>query len=597
MKKPSIRHRRKNEPRRTDKGFGMLIFCLFLLISILYGQESPILQAMQDELLRTTKNLKLQKEKPPYYVAYRIDDKEDITITARFGAIVEDHSERTRNLYIDLRVGNYDFDNSNFVAGERSQFTGEENFTPLPLDDDYDAIRQKIWLATDAEYKAAIDLLAKKKSVVEHKALTETIPDFSRSSAYQKIEEIQKIKIDCDCWRKRVKEISNLFRNYPKLQTAKVVFRFSHLVRYFIDSEGNKQVTNHFLTYIETYARTQNQAGANLFDLVGFYAQKPFELPELSFMIDKVKAMAETLSLYTEVKEEKEYTGPVMFAGKASCQLFYQIFGKGVSDTRKPLYEQEPMEKIFEENTGFLAGKLNKSILPDYITIYDDPTAIDYQGAPLIGGYSVDDQGVKAENIELVKAGKLVTLPMSKKPLKEIKQSNGHGRFYNGVARNYISNLIVKSDKTTDDLEKELINLCKEKDLDYGIVISAFSPSIPKTIEEMEEEIYSYFGGGKPETPMLVPTFVAYKLYTDGRKELIKGLKFEGITPQVLKDIVAVGKDFTVYNTLLRERFGSDSYLPISVVAPSLIIEKMVLTSKEEKTKKQPYLTHPYFAK
>jgi predicted Zn-dependent protease len=580
-----------------DKGFGMLIFCLFLLISILYGQESPILQALQDELLRTTKNLKLQKEKPPYYVAYRIDDKEDITITARFGAIVEDHSERTRNLYIDLRVGNYDFDNSNFVAGERSQFTGEENFTPLPLDDDYDAIRQKIWLATDAEYKAAIDLLAKKKSVVEHKALTETIPDFSRSSAYQKIEEIQKIKIDCDCWRKRVKEISNLFRNYPKLQTAKVVFRFSHLVRYFIDSEGNKQVTNHFLTYIETYARTQNQAGANLFDLVGFYAQKPFELPELSFMIDKVKAMAETLSLYTEVKEEKEYTGPVMFAGKASCQLFYQIFGKGVSDTRKPLYEQEPMEKIFEENTGFLVGKLNKSILPDYITIYDDPTAIDYQGAPLIGGYSVDDQGVKAENIELVKAGKLVTLPMSKKPLKEIKQSNGHGRFYNGVARNYISNLIVKSDKTTDDLEKELINLCKEKDLDYGIVISAFSPSIPKTIEEMEEEIYSYFGGGKPETPMLVPTFVAYKLYTDGRKELIKGLKFEGITPQVLKDIVAVGKDFTVYNTLLRERFGSDSYLPISVVAPSVIIEKMVLTSKEEKTKKQPYLTHPYFAK
>lgn len=591
--------RKQKRESKTDilKNFFIAIFFLVFVSPMLLAFESPIQKAMQDELQRTVKNLKLGKDKPPYYVAYRIDDIENITITARFGAIVEDNSEHNRNLYIDLRVGDYNFDNSNFVPGSGYEFGSMENVTRLPLDDDYDAIRQKIWLATDATYKEAIDVLSKKKSAIEHKALSETIPDFTKFTPDQKIEEIQKIKIDCDCWRKSVKEISNLFRNYPKIQTSRVIFRALTKTRYFIDSEGNQQVTNSLLTYLEAYARTQNKAGANLSDFVGFYAHRPDELPKLSVILDRVKAMAETLSLYTEVKEEKEYTGPVMFEGKASCQFFYQILGKGLSDARKPLYEQEQLEKILEDNTGFLSGKLNKSILPDYFTVDDDPTIRNYQGIPLIGGYSFDDQGVKAEKLALVRTGKLVTLPMSRKPLKEIKKSNGHGRFYDGMVRSYISNLIVQSDKTTDDLEKELINLCKENDLDYGIVITALTPTLPKTIEELEEEIYSYFGGGKPETPMLNPAFAAYKLYTDGRKELIKGLRFEGITPQVLKDIVAVGKGMNVENILLRERFGGDSYLGVSIVAPSVIIEKMILTSKTEKTKKQPYLSHPYFGK
>ena len=197
----------------------------------------------------------------------------------------------------------------------------------------------------------------------------------------------------------------------------------------------------------------------------------------------------------------------------------------------------------------------------------------------------------------MVKAGKLVSLPMSRRPLKEIKKSNGHGRFLNGMARGYISNLIVKSDKTAEDLSKDLIALCKEEKLDYGIVITQLSPLMPKTSEEMEEEIYSYFGGAKPEAAMLNAPFIAYKLYPDGKKELIKGLKFEAITPAVLKEIVATGSQATVYNTLVRGRFGGDSNLPVSVVAPSVIVGKMVLTSKEEKPKKRPFLTHPFFGK
>jgi predicted Zn-dependent protease len=578
----------------------LVIFFLLFLSPILYAQESPILRAMQDELQRTTKNLKLEKEKPPYYVAYRIDDEENITITGRFGAIVDDESERDRNLYIDLRVGNYDFDNSNFVAMPSYDFSfgsPMENMTRLPLDDDYDAIRPKLWLATDAAYKEAIDVLSKKKSAIEHREITEKIPDFSKSTPYVKIEAPLKLKIDRDLWLKNIKEISNLFRQYPKIQTSRVILSTKRLTRYLIDSEGNKQITNSFLTFIEAFANTQNKAGANLRDYVGFYAPTPEELPQISLIIERVKAMADTISIYTDVVTEKEYTGPVLFTSDASCQLFYQILGKGLSDARKPLYEQEQMGEMLEDKTGFLAGKLDKPVLPDYFNVFDDPTINNFANTPLMGGYKVDDQGVKAEKVELVKVGKLVTLPMSRKPLKEIKQSNGHGRFYNGTVRSYISNLIVQSDKTGEDLQQELITLCKDNDLDYGIVITQLAPALPKTADEMEEEMYSYFGGGKPETPMLDAPFIAYKLYQDGKKELFKGLNFEGITPSVLKDIVAAGKGATVYNTLIKERFGGDAYLPVSIAAPPVIVGKMVLTSKEEKPKKRPFLTHPYFGK
>lgn len=574
-----------------------VLFFLFFA-STLRSQESPVFRAMEDELQRTMKSLKLGKEKPPYYVAYKVDDEENITITARFGAVVEDAAKRERRLSVDLRVGDYDFDNSNFVpmSGYGFSFGPRESAIRLPLEDDYDAIRQKIWLATDEKYKEAIDVLSKKKSVLAHKEITEKIPDFSKSTPYVNIGKPEKLKFDRNYWLKTVQEVSSIFRQYPRIQTSKVFFSFKFFTRYFIDSEGNKQVTNRSLAYIEAYANTQTREGANLKNLVSFYAPIPEDLPPLNAIIARVKAMAETLSIYTEVKEEKEYTGPVLFDGIAAGQLFYQLLGKGVSDVRKPLYEQEAMAEMVEDKTGFLAGRVDKPILPEGFSVDDDPTMTNFDNAPLIGGYLIDDEGVKPEKIKLVKDGKLVALPMSRKPTKEIKKSNGHGRFFQGIARSFISNLIVRNEKTTEDLEKGLINLCKDKSLEYGIVITQLTPSLPKTDEEMVEEIYSYFGGGKSEIPILDAPFIAYKLYTDGRKELIKGLKFEGITPSVLKDIIAVGKRMNVHNTLIKERFGGGE-MPISVVAPSVIVEKMTLTSKEQKAKKPPFLPHPYFGK
>ncbi len=578
------------------KNLGILftLFCLFSVKPLL-SQESPIFKAMQDEMKRTTGKLKLQKEKPPYYISYRIVDEQNISMRGEFGAIVSDNVDHNRSLFVDLRVGSYDFDNTNFYESpEYSYSFGQPGVSDnLPLDDDYDAIRQKIWLATDEQYKAAVDLLAKKKSAIEHKQLKDTVADFSRVTPDYYIESPKKISMDRNEWATNIKTISNIFRAYPKIQTSGANFSFQLATIYFLDSDGNKYVKNDINTNIEVSANTQTNDGINLTDNVTFSGHLPSDLPALSAMIQKANAMADTLALLTVASEEKDYTGPVMFTSLASSELFFEIIGKGLSDARKPIYEDDEMAQMMPEQTGFLADKINKEVLPKSFSVSDNPTLTSYNKMSLYGNYAVDDQGVKPEKLDLVKTGKLITLPMSRTPIKGIKKSNGHGRFIGGQIRNAISNLVVTSDQTRDDFETEFISLLKEKELDYGIVITQLAFQIPKGRDEM---MAMFFGGSRPETPLISEPLIAYRLYQNGKKELIRGLKFDAITPMILKDIVAAGKDETVDNFIYKEPF-TDSYLPLSVVAPSVIIEKMIMTSNEAKAKKLPYLKHPYFGK
>jgi predicted Zn-dependent protease len=575
-----------------------LIIIGLIMTTPTFAEPSIIFQAMRDEMKRTTDKLKLPKEKPPYYVSYKIVDEKNISIRGEFGAIVADHINHNRYLIVDLRVGSYDFDNTNFSESPTYSFSfgssgGSEN---LPLEDDYDVIRQKIWLATDEQYKSAIDMLAKKKSAIEHKQIKDAIADFSKVSPGYYLESAKNISLDRSEWMANIKTMSNIFRNYPKIQTSGVNFSFQVATIYFLDSDGNKYEKNDINTNVEALANTQTTDGINLTDNITFAGHMPSDLPELNSMIEKVSAMADTLTLLTTATEEKDYTGPVMFTDLAAPELFFEIIGKGLSDARKPIYEDEEMAQMIQEQTGFLADKIGREVLPKNFSVIDDPTLTSYNRMTLYGNYAIDDQGMTPEKLDLIQNGKLLTLPMSRTPTKEVKFSNGHGRYIGGQIRNAISNMIIKSDQTTNNLDSEFINYLKQEELDYGIVVTRLAFQIPKSRDEIMDEFVMYFSGSSRETPLISGPFIAYRLYQDGKKELIRGLKFDAITPMILKDIVVAGKDEIVDNFIYKEHF-SDSYLPLSVVAPSVIIEKMIMTSKEAKAKKLPYLNHPYFTK
>ena len=130
-------------------------------------KEDVLLKALKDEMNRSMEKLQLKDMEKPYYIEYAVDDAETFIIKAAFGAIVESDHDRDRMLRVGLRVGSYDFDNSEF-AGGRSPFSmigGRP--TQLVLEDDYAALRHDMWLATDRAYKQALEQLAAKRSFIK----------------------------------------------------------------------------------------------------------------------------------------------------------------------------------------------------------------------------------------------------------------------------------------------------------------------------------------------------------------------------------------------------------------------------------------------
>jgi TldD protein len=222
-----------------------------------------------------------------------------------------------------------------------------------------------------------------------------------------------------------------------------------------------------------------------------------------------------------------------------------------------------------------LSDRMNRPVLPRFLTVVDDPTSTRAGNTELIGAYQVDDQGVPARKVTLVQDGILKDFLMSRRPSKTQPQSNGHGRSgLPGRESAQIGNLFIEATdgKSYDDLKKALIEMSKTENLDYGILIKAIDPG----------------GRGPLGTPVLM-----YKVYVaDGREELVRGATATTLSVRSLRQIDAVGNDTFVANRLN----GSQSAAtPVSVVAPSVLLEEVDLKRPTVAQQKPTLLTNPYF--
>jgi predicted Zn-dependent protease len=223
-----------------------------------------------------------------------------------------------------------------------------------------------------------------------------------------------------------------------------------------------------------------------------------------------------------------------------------------------------------------LEDRMNRPILPPYISVVDDPTVKTVNNRKLIGYYSIDDQGVPAKRVSLVDGGLLTDFLMSRRPGKGRLQSNGHGR--NGAPGRetpQISNLIVtaKDGKSLEELKKELLKAAKEERLEYGIIIRASNTS----------------GNGVIGNPVMT-----YRVkVSDGKEELVRTGGAGGLNVQGLRHLIAVGNDSTAANRLVGTG-GAET--PTSVVAPSVLVEEISLDKPSGTQQKPSLITHPFFS-
>lgn len=549
-------------------------------------EKDVVLRAMQDELNRTMDKLEMENMERPYYVSYTIREFQTLEITSSFGALTKSERAKRRALTVDLRVGDYAFDNTNFIGDYMGMISPSQ--TPLTIEDDYDAIRHSIWLTTDEAYKKGLEALSRKKAYVQNKTIIDLPEDFSKEEPYTYSEPRISLGVDSVYWVETVEELSSIFTEFPTLNEGRVQFKGVASNKYFVNSEGSKNRQNDLLICLEVLISTQAEDGEEIFNFRTFYFKDEKDLPKREKMKAEVRELAQKTLEISESEPLVEYVGPVIFTQQAACEFFRQLFAANLSSPRTPLLVDERFS--FLTRKAKLAGKVNNRVMSDFLSVKDDPVNSRWDKSPLIGGYEVDDDGVKAQSVTLVEKGKLIDLLMSRIPTKKVKKSNGHARGTSNLApKAYPTNMIITSDQSTsyDELKNKLIQYCKDIDLEYGIIVRKLKD---KNLQMEETFDFSFYMGTPEKEKELTLPLEVYRVWVkDGREEPVRGAEFEGVTIRALKDIIETGNDYYVHNYLL----GHQEELPASTISPSILIEEMELKKTEIEATNPPYLKSP----
>jgi predicted Zn-dependent protease len=571
------------------------------------------LAAMQDELDRSRQRLQLKipdKSEParPYFVQYRILDLDVRTIVAQFGALISSTTGRNRIMSVDVRVGNYNLDSSNFITDEGFRgFLGSTG--TVGIDRDYDSLRQDLWLATDQAFKAAVENLSKKQAFVTRLAKAPSIPDFSRAVPTVAVEPVREPDWTTRNWDQEAKAVSLALRAFPQLQNSRVTYHLIYTTSYLLNSEGTKIRANRSLASIEASLDTESDDGMPLHNFLAVYRSRPAELPAADVVRKDLEHAGEQLTALRVSPLAADYDGPVLFEARAAGSLLAQILGPSLSGARGPLAMQSAFDQLMDRLGGRSewTGKIGARVFPASVSLVDDPTQEQFAGQDLLGTYAVDEEGVKAQRVQAVQNGVLLELLMSRRPGPDLDRSNGHGRAaYLGDPRPMISNLFITSTaaESPADLKKKFLDACKQNGNKWCLIVRAMDNPVLGVSEQDELSDLVMGAASGAATGDRLPLLVYRVDVNNGQETLIRGARLTGLTVRAMRNIAGVGNDAAPFNLMQSQQtgfsgtalgaFGSaDSGVPTTVIAPSLLFADVEVHGPHGEPQRLPLVPPP----
>lgn len=546
---------------------------------------ASVRKAMEDELARSMKDLHMGDDEPhPYFIAYTVSDLNQATTSATLGATTAAHAYRGRLLRTEIRVGDANFDNSNFEGGTQVE--------AIPIEDDYAALRREIWLRSDEAYKNAVETLARKRSAAAGQAAADEddgIADFSPQAAAHVEVPFADSAPDPEALRETVRKLSQILTSFPEIFGSHVTGTTAIVRRRLATSEGTWVDDSQRTVRIDVVADTQANDGMKLKSFVPFSALEPSGLPPFAEMEKAVRAMAKELVAARKAPIATSGAGAVLFEGAAAAQLVKMLVGDQLGGTPPPKTASAGSDDGGQQSV--LAGKLGQRVAAPMLSLVDDPLLATAPGkAPVFGSYRVDDEGVPAQRVSLIEKGVLKSLLMSRTPRKEITKSNGHGRAprFSGV-RAHVGTLLLTGDKGRKraELIAELSKIAKGGGVTTYIVRLLDDGSIPGDVDDLSA-LFS-FGGGSHGPPPLRPLIV-YKLH-QGKETLVRGVTLENLLPRSLKEVSATGNEPVVYNYL--DGGGGFSGVPSTIIAPPLLFPDVDIRRQPGKHRKPPVYPSP----
>jgi hypothetical protein len=512
--------------------------------AVLNDHGDPILRAMVAELRRSQEKLQLGQLQRPYYIDYEVTEIQDYVVDATLGSLRNDQANVGRAVRVVVRIGDYKQD-SYFGEGTGSVDT-------MPLDNDEMALRHQLWLVTDKAYKAALSGLTEKQADLKNVVVEADLPDFSRELPVESVNDLPRLGTSLDKWKELVRSTSGLFRADPDLESSEALLHFRVLNRYFVNTEGT--VTRRGNTVYSYYFDGSAQAadGMRLERSHGYIVGKADELPKPEQVRKEAQELIGTFAALRKAPlVEDDYHGPVLFSADASTALMERLVAPNILGIRP-----EPGSPA--RTRGEFASYYKSRVLPEFLTVVDDPRPRTIDGVTLLGSYEVDDEGVKAEPITVIDKGVLINYLQGREPIRDSLRSNGRGRtVLTGAPRPQISNLIVKASDGVplEELKKKLIQMCKDQGRPYGYFVET--------------------------TGIRLAPRLLWRIYAnDGRMELVRGAAFNQLDLRSLRsDIIAAGNDQYVYNRA--------EPLPSAIVAPSLLFGELEI-QRANRTRERP---------
>ncbi len=532
--------------------------CLFsATFSVAQKQsDDPLLRAMQAELGREKALLVLPGMQRPYYIEYQLDDLDGYEVVANYGALTREESNHQRVVRVTVRVGDYVVDSSSSK--------GDGAIALAPSDNNPEALKYALWIATDTAYKNALQAYAAKQAALKQFQAPRTEHDFAEAKPLVQVDPLVTMDLDRKEWKRRIIEASGLFETAPEVRASAQQVQYSTanlravaVNRYFVNTEGT--VVRHGYTGYAAGISVGGQApdGMLLGRDNGTTAADAKELETWPVfrkrVIDDLKSLAALQA--APVVPAEDYHGPILFSGDAASDVMEHLFVPHIEADR-------PAIGTTARTTGAYASSYKSRVLPAILDVTDDPLMTKFDGKKLLGAYAVDDEGVPAQSVDVVVKGILQNYLIGREPVKDFPSSNGHGRSPVGRGTQpHAGVVIVKSPEAVpvDELNKRLLAMAKEQG----------------------REVYAVETLGGALEPR-----VLYRVHADGTRELVRGAAFDELDNRALRsDIVAAGNDPYVSNSL--------GPVLQTMIAPSLLFDDVGIKRATEEQHKLPYYPPP----
>ncbi len=532
-------------------------------------KNDVLISAMQRELHRAQSELG-KLDPAPYFISYSAYDQTSATVVGSQGSLINSIQAHTRSADVIVRVGTPALDNTHEEKRSSALSSGS-----LPLNDDEGAIAHVLWQLTYGEYRKASQAYLNVKTTTQvHAQEEDTSPDFSQETpqSYAGYKDLSPAP-DPQVFEELARRYSSYLRKYPYVYSSNVVVTSQRTQLHFVSTEGSHVVTTGSLVRLAIEAETRADDGMELMRVETFQAESPSHLPGEAEITERMEKMASDLKALRAAPVAEPFDGPALLSGRAAAVFFHEVLG----------HRLEGHRQRGEQEGQTFTKKINQQVLPEFLSVTDDPTLRTLNGMDLGGWYEYDDEGIPASRVEVIKDGILKNFLMSRMPINNFAHSNGHGRAQPGLmVTGRQGNLLVTSSRTTPDseLRQKLIDEIKRQGKAYGLYFEDIQGGFTLTQR------------AAPQAFQVIPVLV-WRVYPDSRPdELVRGVDIVGTPLAAMNRILLTGDKAEVFNGICGAESGN---VPVSAVAPPMLFSEIEVQKRAHSLNRPPILPPPGF--